>query len=73
MPKADVIEWLQRTWDDYVDTQRALAFYADPRRYEGSNKPPIPGDEFQPPEMPYRLDVYRDGGEIARKTIQTRS
>jgi hypothetical protein len=47
----------------------ALQFYADPKRYEGSNQRRDSGDPYTPEEMPYRLDVYRDSGEIARAAL----
>lgn len=48
---------------------KALRFYADPSRYEGANQRPVEGDEFKVPGLPYRLDVTRDCGEIARAAI----
>jgi hypothetical protein len=48
----------------------ALEFYADPRRYEGPNTNPIPNDPYQPEELVYRLDIIRDGGQIARNALK---
>jgi hypothetical protein len=48
----------------------ALLFYADSRRYEGPNTNPIPDDPYQPKELVYRLDVSRDGGQIARNALK---
>lgn len=49
--------------------RRALEFYADYRRYQGSNNPTIEGDPYQPPDCPYLWDVGRDGGAIAKRAI----
>lgn len=51
--------------------RKALSFYADPKRYQGSNirLDEANADEFQPAICPYLWDVTRDGGEIARKAI----
>lgn len=50
----------------------ALSFYANPLRYEGANQRPIPDDLFQPKELVYRLDIGRDGGQIARNALATK-
>lgn len=52
------------------ELERALRFYADPKRYNGSNQRVDKPDEYQPPDMPYLLDVSRDGGTIARKALE---
>lgn len=49
--------------------RHALSFYADAARYEGANQRVEAGDEFTPESMPYRLDVTRDAGEIARNAL----
>jgi hypothetical protein len=48
----------------------ALRFYAEPLRYHGSNQQALPGDQFQPEDLYYRLDVTRDGGRIAAETLR---
>ena len=48
----------------------ALAFYADPMRYEGCNQKPIPEDSYGPPEFEYVWDVVRDQGDIARAALK---
>lgn len=45
--------------------REALSFYADSHRYEGLNQRALVKDKFTPDNMPYRMDVTRDGGEIA--------
>lgn len=49
---------------------RALAFYADPRRYEGANIRPIENDPYAKPNQVYIQDVTRDLGEIARAALR---
>ena len=48
--------------------RKALAFYADPKRYMGPNQRNEFSDPFSP--GPYLQDVTRDGGEIARRAIR---
>ena len=47
----------------------ALRFYADSKRYEGSNLSPIPDDPDAPEEAAYRWDVTRDHGRIASRAL----
>lgn len=47
----------------------ALGFYADRRRYDGSNLKPIPDDPFAEPGMAYMYDVTRDHGSVARAAL----
>ncbi len=49
----------------------ALCFYADPSRYQGANSRKLPGDPYTPPDQPYRQDVLRDCGAIAREAIES--
>lgn len=49
--------------------RKALEFYADPRRYNGSNLRPIKGDGYAPVGLVYCYDVLRDHGKIARKAL----
>ena len=51
------------------ELERALGFYADPRRYNGPNQKPIPDDPFAKPDRVYIQDVSRDNGEIARAAL----
>lgn len=58
------------------ELQKALAFYADERRYRGPNQWLPDGavpDEYQPAILGYLLDVTRDYGEIARKALNQRA
>lgn len=48
----------------------ALAFYADPRRYDGPNLKGIEDDPYSPPNLSYRYDVTRDNGQIARNALE---
>lgn len=50
--------------------REALEFYADPRRYEGPNRPPIEGDKYADPKWVYLQDVERDRGYIAHKALE---
>lgn len=52
-----------------MEAREALAFYADHQRYCGPNCHPIPNDVHQPRGLIYRLDVTRDGGQIARAAL----
>jgi len=47
----------------------ALEFYCDERRYEGPNQNPLLGDPYQPEGLPFRLDVDRDRGRLARAAL----
>lgn len=50
--------------------KKALAFYADGRRYEGPNKNPLPDDEYAPEGLVYCYDVTRDHGKVARMALK---
>lgn len=51
--------------------EKALSFYADTRRYQGSNQRYRDGDDnFTPPGSPYLIDTHRDGGKIAREVLR---
>lgn len=47
---------------------RALAFYADPKRYRGSNQRNDGSDPWSGDD-PYLKDINRDGGAIARAAL----
>ena len=47
----------------------ALEFYSQEDRYHGPNQPRLEGDRFTPEDNPYRTDVLRDGGRIARAAL----
>lgn len=49
--------------------REALEFYADLKRYEGANQRPEAGDKYTPRGFPYRVDVTRDLGDIARAAL----
>lgn len=61
----NVIDLMNDVWA----LQEALRFYADKRRYEGPNLPPIEGDKYAPSDLVYRYDVTRDNGFIAREAL----
>lgn len=69
-----LIEWIAKQHADMANEiktmRKALSFYADPLRYQGPNQPPLAKDEFTPADFPYRIDVTRDNGEIARSSIK---
>lgn len=50
----------------------ALEFYADPKRYEGPNMPPIPDDKYDPraPDSCYVHDITKDSGAIAKDALK---
>lgn len=50
--------------------EKALSFYADPIRYQGPNQMAEPGDKWTPEDAPYRQDVSRDNGSIARAALE---
>jgi hypothetical protein len=54
------------------ELEHALRFYASSLRYKGPNQPALPGalDPYTPKGFPYRMDVTRDGGAIARKALR---
>jgi hypothetical protein len=50
--------------------REALTFYADDSRYNGGNQRPVVNDPFTPEGNPYRQDVTRDRGAIARAALK---
>ena len=57
-----------------VELEVALRFYADPLRYKGPNqllsREEAAADPYSGIESPYRIDVTRDQGEIAKKALR---
>lgn len=61
---------LSRVYHNLLECTKALLFYADETRYHGANQRlESTPDSHQPEGLPYRLDVTRDGGAIARKAL----
>jgi hypothetical protein len=69
MANQDIIDLM----NEVSRLRMALAFYADPLRYEGANMRPILDDPYQPENLVYRLDVTRDFGKIAREALGEKS
>lgn len=61
----NVIDLMNDVWA----LKEALRFYADQRRYEGPNLPPLEGDKYAPAGLVYRYDVTRDHGSVARNAL----
>lgn len=55
--------------NDVWALKEALRFYADQRRYDGPNLPPLEGDKYAPDGLVYRYDVTRDRGSVARAAL----
>jgi hypothetical protein len=60
----------QEEKDRESQSRFALAFYAQRRRYEGSNGRPEKDDPYTPEGAPYMQDVHRDGGDLARTALR---
>lgn len=57
--------------DENERVRKALGFYADERRYNGSNQRPIPDDTYSPLGQAYIWNVDKDRGDIARKALES--
>lgn len=51
------------------ELEDALRFYADERRYRGSNQRNDDSDPFTSSDSAYLKDAMRDGGQIARAAL----
>ena len=65
----EVLPEIEKLRNQLVKVNHALAFYADPDRYDGPNLNPLPNDPYAPADLFYRLDVTRDGGRIAKAAL----
>jgi hypothetical protein len=67
--RAEYRQEAERLRSDLAAMREALEFYADVKRYHGANQRVEDGDRFTPAGYPYRIDVTRDNGQIARETL----
>jgi len=56
--------------EEFERLEHALRFYADPKRYEGSNQSLQEDDPYTPRGFPFLIDIHRDGGAIARAALE---
>lgn len=60
----------QERIDREEQARHALEFYAQRKRYEGSNSRAEADDPYTPIGSSYMQDVYRDGGDLARMALR---